>query len=263
MPFLTPKRKISDTENKLRVLYCLDRLGMATQEQLWPFVAQLELMEYIPFCMFVDELRSDGSIASGTHAMEGCLFLTASGRQQLELFSGKMAHADKERINCEAPAYARSLSDRRQVRAAYELSQGGAYRAMGTVCEGDVPTLLLRAYSEDGALIEQFVRRFPSAAAQVLAQMYLLPLAATEVPAPEVLTQEEALDTASISQPALCAYGGREHAAVVRLEGRPLRYTLLLLLPSAEMAWGWAQSAMQAQERLSQTLTRLLAGDQP
>ena len=49
MPFLSPKRKISDTENKLRVLCCLDALGMATQDQLWPFVAQLELMEYLPF----------------------------------------------------------------------------------------------------------------------------------------------------------------------------------------------------------------------
>ena len=53
MPLSSPKRKVSDAENKLRVLCCLDALGMATQEQLWPFVAQLELMEYIPFCMFL------------------------------------------------------------------------------------------------------------------------------------------------------------------------------------------------------------------
>ena len=128
MPFLSPKRKVSDAENKLRILFCLDKLGMATQEQLWPFVAQMELMEYIPFCMLVDELRSDGAIASGVHAMAGSLFLTAAGRQQLALFSGKMVHADQERIRQEAPEYAQHLSQRRLVRAAYELSQGGVYR---------------------------------------------------------------------------------------------------------------------------------------
>ena len=260
MPFLSPKRKISDTENKLRVLFCLDKLGMATQEQLWPFVAQLELMEYIPFCMFVDELLSDGAIVSGTHAMEGCLFLTASGRQQLELFSSKMVHADKERITREAPAYAQRLSDRRQVRAAYELSQDGEYRAMGTVCEGDVPTMLLRVRSRDERLIERFVRQFPSVAAQMLAQLYLLPLADTGAAMPDVRTQEQALEAAAPDRPALCAYGGREHAAVVQIGDSSWQCTLLLLLPSAQMAWGWAQSAQMTGEQLAQKLTALFEG---
>ena len=263
MPFLSPKRKISDTENKLRVLFCLDQLGTATQEQLWPFVAQLELMDYLPFCMFVDELRSDGAIASGTHAMEGSLFLTAAGRKQLELFSGKMAHADQQRIAREAPAYAQALSERRQVRAAYELSQNGEYRAMATVCEGDVPTLLLRVSSRDGRLVERFVQRFASFAAQLLAQLYLLPLTAPDAPLPPVLAQEQALEAAAPGAPALCAYGGREHAAVVRIGDEAVQYTLLVLLPSAQMAWGWAQSATAAGETLAARLTGLLNGDRP
>jgi len=263
MPFLSPKRKVSDAENKLRILFCLDKLGMATQEQLWPFMAKLELMEYIPFCMFVDELRSDGAIASGVHAMEGSLFLTAAGRQQLELFSGRMVHADKERITREAPEYAQHLSQRRLVRAAYELSQEGEFRAFGTVCEGDVPTLLLHVRSRDEKLIERFVNVFPSVAGQALAQMYLLPLASTGAPMPEVRTQEEALEAAADDQPALCAYGGREHAAVVRIGADDIQYTLLLLLPSAEMAWGWAQTAQKDGETQARKLTALLNGAKP
>ncbi len=258
MPFLSPKRKISDTENKLRVLYCLDKLGMATQEQLWPFVAQLELMEYIPFCMFVAELQSDGAIAAGTHAMEGSLYLTAAGRQQLALFSNKLVHADKERIAREAPAYARSLSDRRQVRAAYELSQSGEYRAMGTVCEGDVPSLFIRIRSRDERLIERFVRLFPSAAAQMMAQLYLLPLDKEPGEMPPVGTPEEALESAAPGQPALCAYGGREHAAVVCAQDEQARYTILLLLPSADMAWRWARFAQKAAAQVAGSLTGLI-----
>ena len=258
MPFLSPKRKISDTENKLRVLFCLDKLGMATQEQLWPFVAQLELMEYVPFCVFVDELRSDGAIASGVHAMEGSLYLTAAGRQQLELFSGKMAHADRQRISSQAPDYAQQLSQRRLVRAAYELAQDGEYRAFGTVCEGDVPTLLLRVRSRDSAVAEQFVNAFPHVAGQMLAQLYLLPLAGSGSDMPEVVSQEEALEADSGC--ALCAYGGREHAAVVCLGADGIQYTLLLLLPSAEMAWGWAQAAQADGMNQARKLTALLSG---
>lgn len=258
MPFLSPKRKISDTENKLRVLYCLEQLGMATKEQLWPFVAQLELMEYIPFCMFVDELLSDGAIASGAHAMEGSLFLTGAGRQQLMLFSDKMAHADKERIIREAPAYARHLNERRQVRAAYELAQDGCFRAVATVCESDVPTLFLRACSRDEKQIERFVNVFPAVADQVLAQLYLLPLKHTDEPMPPVLSQEEAMEAAEPGRPALCAFGGREHAAVIRVQDRQVQYTLLALLPSAEMAWNWAYSAQEAGPRLAAALTGML-----
>jgi len=258
MPFLSPKRKISDTENKLRVLYCLEQLGMATKEQLWPFVARLELMEYIPFCMFVDELLSDGAIASGAHAMEGSLFLTAAGRQQLMLFSDKLVHADKERIIREAPAYVRHLNESRQVRAAYELAQDGFFRAVATVCEGDVPTLYLRASSRDEKRIERFVNGFPAVADQVLAQLCMLPLKETDAPLPPVLTQEQAMEAALPGQPALCAFGGREHAAVVCVQDQQMHYRLLMLLPSAEMAWSWANAAQEAGARLASVLTALL-----
>jgi len=258
MPFLSPKRKVSDAENKLRVLLCLDRLGMATQEQLWPFVAQLELMEYIPFCMFVDELLSDGAIAAGAHAMEGCLFLTASGHQQLELFSGKMAHADKQRITQEAPEYARRLSENRQVRAAYELAQNGEYRASGTVYEGDVPTMLLQARSANGQMIEAFVTQFASIAAQMLARLYTLPLSQSGSPIPCANTQDEALASARSGQPALCTYGGREHAATVCFANGRMHFTLLLLLPSAETAERWVQTAQECGAALADDLTDML-----
>ena len=76
MPLLSPKRRVSDVENKLRVLFCLKTLGLVTQEQLWPFVARMELMDYLPFCLLLDELKSDGAVAEGNGAMAGTLYLT-------------------------------------------------------------------------------------------------------------------------------------------------------------------------------------------
>ena len=36
-----------------------------------------------------------------------------------------------------------------------------------------------------------------------------------------------------------------------------MQYTLLLLLPSADMAWSWVQSAQAGAETLSHGITRL------
>jgi len=265
MPFHSPKRRISDTENKLRVLFCLDAIGMATQEQLWPFVAQLELMDYVPFCMFVDELLHDGALAEGSRGLENVLYLTQEGREQLSLFSGKVVHADQERIRRFAPAYAAQLNERRQISAAYERTEGGWYRAVCTVREDDVPMLLLRAAARDKRLADAAVSGFRSCAPQLLTLLYTVPCEPAAGQAPAALEQDEALAQAASGRIALCAFGGRRHAAAVSLSDGENRYTLLLLLPDASMAWSWAQAAQEAGDKLARKITAVLASgmDEP
>ena len=94
MPLLSPKRRVSDVENKLRVLFCLKTLGLVTQEQLWPFVARMELMDYLPFCLLLDELKSDGAVAEGNGAVAGMLYLTPEGEKHLALFQHRLIHTD-------------------------------------------------------------------------------------------------------------------------------------------------------------------------
>ena len=259
MPFHSPKRRISDTENKLRVLLCLDAIGMATQEQLWPFVAQLELMDYVPFCMFVDELLHDGALAAGSHGLENVLYVTQAGKEHLALFEGKVVHADQERIRRFAPAYAAQLSARRQISAAYERTEGGWYRAACAVREDDVPMLLLRAATQDRRLADAAVNDFRRFAPQLLTLLYTVPCEASAQNIPAALEQEEALKEAASGRIALCAFGGRRHAAAVSLSDGENRYTLLLLLPDAAMAWGWAQAAQEAGERLARKITAVLS----
>ena len=256
MPLNSPKRKISDMENKLRVLYCLDALGMATQEQLWPFVARLELMEYIPFCMYLDELRSDGAVSAASHGLEGALYLTVAGRQQLELFAGKMAHADKERIAQAAPEYAEHLSQRRQISAVYEGAEDGWYRAACTVSEGDAPMLRLRLATRDHVLAEMAVKRFAACVPHLLTLLYTLSF--------EPLMAPPAGEEADVhpGQPAVCAFGGREHAGAVAVGDGEAAYTLMLMMPDASLAWGWAKAADAADAELAARMTALLRGTQ-
>jgi len=256
MPLFSPKRKISDTENKLRVLYCLDALGMATLDQLWPFVAQLELMEYIPLCLFVDELRADGAVAEAGHALKGALYLTAQGQKQLSLFAGKLVHADKERIRRAAPEYVAHMSARRQAQAVYEGEADGLFRAACTLREDDVPTLLMRVESPDSALADRAVKGFRACVPHLMSLLYTLPFEPCANAAPGALPMEDALQTAQPGQPTLCDFGGRACAAVVRAEHGATRYTVLLLLPDACLAWGWALAAEK--HGLGEKLTKLI-----
>ena len=256
MPLFSPKRKISDTENKLRVLYCLDALGMATLDQLWPFVAQLELMEYIPLCLFVDELRADGAVAAASHALEGALYLTAQGHKQLDLFLGKLVHADKERIRKAAPEYVSRMSARRQAQAVYEGEADGMFRAACTLREDDVPALMLRITSPDSTLVDRAVKGFRSCVPHLMSLLYTLPFEPQAEDLPAALPMEEALSAAQPNQPALCDFGGRACAAVVRAAHETTQYTLLLLLPDERLAWGWALAAQQS--GLGERLTRLI-----
>ena len=211
MPLFSPKRNISDTEYKLRVLCCLDALGMATQEQLWPFVAQLELMEYIPFCMFLGELKTGGAIAPARHALEGMLYLTPAGKEQLRLFSSRMPHTDQERIRQAAPGYAARLDERRLAKAAYERAPKGEYRASCSMNDGDVPTLFLRVNAADRELVQTAVKAFQQYVSRLFTLLYTLPFEPAQE-LPPALDQKAALSAASPGHPALCAVGGREHA---------------------------------------------------
>ena len=260
MPFLSPKRRVSDAENKLRLLLCLRALGMATSEQLWPFVAELELMEYLPFCLLLDELQKDGEVARGRCALEGVLFLTPKGEKTLSLLRDKLTHTDCRRIREAAPAYAAGLNERRQAAAAYRRAEPGRYRARGTVREGDVPALVLDVNTPDEALARAAVRGFRSCAPRLLTLMYTLPFEDGGRPLPVAGSQEEALRAAAEGRLALLAYGGREHAADVSLREGENAYAVLLLLPTREAAQGWAEAACGSAEALARQVTELVTG---
>lgn len=260
MPFRSPKRRVSDAENKLRLLLCLRALGMATSEQLWPFVAGLELMEYLPFCLLLDELQKDGEVAEGRYALKGVLYLTPRGEKTLSLLRDKLTHTDCERIRAAAPTYAAGLNERRQASAAYRRAEPGRYRARGTVREGDVPALVLDVNTPDEALARAAVRGFRSCAPRLLTLMYTLPFEDGGRPLPVAGSQEEALRAAAEGRLALLAYGGREHAAAVSLREGENAYAVLLLLPTREAAQGWAEAACGSAEALARQVTELVTG---
>ncbi|MEG0900595.1 MAG: DUF4364 family protein [Clostridia bacterium] len=261
MPLQSPMRKVSDAENRLRVLFCLDALGMASQEQLWPFIASLELMEYVPFCLYVDDLRKDGSLMAGNHALAGILYLTEEGRATLTLFLNRMPRTDRDHITRAAPAYAAQLTERRQVRAVYESAEGGMLRVACTVRESDVPTLFLRLQTRKRSIASLAIKRFRPQAPRVLMLLYDLALSeqVKPPPLPCVDALDAALAQAAPGAPVLVAHGKHDHSAVVCLDSSDVRYTVALLLSSREAAELWACAALQQEAALVSRLNAMLA----
>ena len=84
------KRNISDLEYRLRLLMCVNELGAVTREQLWPFVAKLEMMDYMPMCLYLDQLLTSHAIKEGEGVLRDTLFITEVGAAQLMMFQGKI-----------------------------------------------------------------------------------------------------------------------------------------------------------------------------
>ena len=94
-------------------------------------------MEYLPYCLLLDELKKDGEVAQGRCALEGVLYLTPKGEKTLSLLRDKLTHTDCRRIREAAPAYAAGLNERRQAAAGVPAGpKRGLCRAVGNGARG-------------------------------------------------------------------------------------------------------------------------------
>ena len=266
MPQSFSKRNISDAENRLRLLFCVAALGPVTKEQLWPFVAELELMEYVPMCLYVTDLMGEGSLCESMRPLDGALCLTDEGQRTLRLFERRLPQADAERIRRAAPGYAALLAEKRQIRAVHELAPAGKYRVACAVTEGDLPTLLLRLETTSKRLAIGVTKRFRARASRLLTCLYTLetqPGASPFEPEESALEPDAALKVAAPDRWLLCGYGGRQQAGVICLSNRRVEIRLALLMPSAQAAAEWLGAVRAAPDALLNRICAILSGKEP
>lgn len=269
MPLSYSERRVSDAENRLRLLYCIEALGLVTQEQLWPFVARLELMTYVDMCLYLDDLIRDGSLVKGRQAAKGALCLTDGGLQALSLFKKRMPAADRAQIDQAAPAYASALAEKRQVKAVYELAAQGRSRAACSITEGDLPTLLIKLDTSREALAAAAVQRFAQRAPKLLTLLYTLPQSrqsveiAKDTPLGDGLDAGRLLSAVAPDKPLLHAFSSREVAAAFLAANAETELRLLLMLPSRAMAQSWLNDAFPQRDALLKALCALLTEDDP
>ncbi len=258
MAFKTPRRRVSDAENKLRLLCCVQALQQVTEAQLWPFVASLELMEYVPMQLLLHELLDSGDLEEGSQALSGRLSLSKQGQEQLRLFGHRVMASDQEAIQKAAPAYRMRMQKQRQVRAAYESASAGDYRVLFSIQEGEVPTLSLRAQTDSGEWAAESIRHFDAGAPKVLVYLYGLCSQAESAPSADVFTG--GVDKGDIE-----SHSPHEHTVRVGFAAPAATFDLALLLPSLETARAFQRllARPEVQKQTAERLMALLSGEDP
>ena len=256
MALAQPKRRISDAENKLRLLCCVDALGAVTPAQLWPFVASLELMEYMPMQLLLHELISGGDVEVGIGVLQKHLFITQKGYNALQLFNRHVMASDRRQIRETAASYRAELQRRARAHTAYETAQEGDYRVRLSLQEGDLPLLLLRLAMENRECAASAIVRFEGAATPILKLLYNLETSSGEA-GEEGLEEDGVLDDASGSARAtLESHSRHEHTVTALLPHPHAKITLSLLLPDRLTARAYQRAL--SQETVSEETARQL-----
>lgn len=174
MPITSPPRRVSETENMLRLLFSVDALGSLNAAQLWTFAAEQELMDYMSMRLCLHKLLETGELETGEGAMAGQLLLTDRGREAVTLFGERLPGDVRERIGAAAPAYRQQVQRSRQVQAAYEMARPRDYRLALSVREGDLPTMRLRITTGSRQLAGRAIHHFQTRAAEATTYLYAL-----------------------------------------------------------------------------------------
>ena len=248
MQFPLPKRRVSDVENKLRLLYCVQALHQVTDTQLWPFVASLDLMEYMPMQLLLHELLAGGDLIMGAEALSGLISLSQKGQETLRLFAHRIMLSDRELIDAAAPTYRAQLKKRREIKAVYETAREGDYHVLLSLAETELPLLTIRVGTASREYAAQSLRAFEKKASELLAYFYTL--ASLNQPA-------KALPDGA-AQPIIVTHSPREHSVTATLDANVAAFEITLLFPDQSSAAAF-QVALSLPELQKQAMEMLLA----
>lgn len=241
MPITSPPRKVSETENMLRLLFSVDALGSLNAAQLWTFAAEQDLMDYMTMRLCLHKLLETGELETGEGSLAGQLLLTDRGREAVGLFGERLPSDVRERVCAAAPAYRQQVQRSRQVQAAYEMARPRDYRLTLSVREGDLPTMRLRIATGSRQMAGRAIHHFQTRAAE--ATTYLYQLASQAIAAlPQDTGVPEAGDRPAAAQPDVTEHSAGEYAARVPLKGKRASIEAELLLPTRAAAEAFARA---------------------
>ncbi len=261
MPITPPPRKVSETENMLRLLFSVEALGSLTPAQLWSFAAEQELMDYVAMRLCLHKLLGAGELETGEGALSDQLLLTDRGRQAIQLFGQRLPAAVRTRILQAAPEYRQRVQRNRQVQAVYEMARPGDYRLSLSVREGDLPTMRLRVQTKSRALAGKAIHHFALHAAEATTYLYTL--------AEQVLRGDASSAACAVPEGSVTEHSATEYTATVTLKGKKASFDVALLLPTRKAAedfvcaLGTPEVALRAANHLADVIGGVRAAKVP
>lgn len=121
------RRHPSDTENKLLLLYAVDKLGPLTAHQLLVFMVENDAMDYVSIQLGLAELVDSSLLRKAKHALGMLYILTGKGRDALSLFEAKVPHSRRTLIDSQVAAWRQRFKRERQMLSSFEKAGESEY----------------------------------------------------------------------------------------------------------------------------------------
>lgn len=190
------RKHIPDSENKLVILYALNRLGPVTGMQLLQFLVEMDLMNYFGMQLNLVELQEQQQVAERAHPLGGLLLVTEKGAYTLGAFDHRIPSSRRELIDQNAAIWHEKFRTEQQTLAeSFPLSDGGMCIRL-RLMEADTALLdLLLTVPEEASMT--FLSRRWRAAAQDAYTALTLALsegfdgAVSDSPLPETTTLQQ------------------------------------------------------------------------
>lgn len=219
------RRRVSDAEKRLTILYCVSALEQVTSAQLWQFISEADTMDYMTAMLILGDLVASGELDSGEHALKGRVYLSDKGRRTLDMFMERIPKSVRDSIDSRAPDFRAQLRQRRQVSAIYESAQTGDYRLILSLIEGDLPAIEMRLHTHRRRAAAKIKAGFVKTAPTVIQYLYEL--------ASEGARGCDIGEAASIEQ-----LSKNEYRVTAKLSAPPIiSMDIAILLPSRESAY--------------------------
>lgn len=140
---LTPPKRPPDDEQRLVVLYALQKLAPCTELQLLQFFAEGDLMNYFDMMIALQDLCARGQ-AVRSRRRAGYLYeLTPAGDEALALFGGRVPQSVKRRLEETGAAWRRRFEEEDQYACQIRQTERGEFEVTFTVRGQEMDTLRL------------------------------------------------------------------------------------------------------------------------
>jgi len=130
-------RRPSDAENKLLLLYAVERLGPLTAQQLLLFMVEHDVMDYISIQLGLASLVDAKFLGRRAHALGILYSPTEKGNESLSMFEEKVPHSRRAHIDEQVAVWRARFRQERQMLASFSKARGGEYAVRLQLLEHD------------------------------------------------------------------------------------------------------------------------------
>lgn len=243
------RKYIPESENRLTILYALQRLGPATGMQLLQFLVELDLMNYFTLQLSLSDLHQQGQLTATPHPLGDLLCLTPEGEYAIESFAHHIPLSRRQLMDQQAPRWKERFRTEQLAPADSFTLQDGRVRLRLRLLEGSASLMdILITLPKDTP--PTFLEKRWRSAAQAVYDAVTLRLSRDFTPNTSPLPATAALEQTAPQEWTLSLVDDENHP------------TLTLLLPLADEALArhfaarWPAECHALRERILQELNQ-------